>query len=227
LANRARRCRHRTITAARITDEAVRKGGFRGRWKFLTLTYRCGADWEPGHIRLLVNRLRARLERGGHRLVYVWTAELQKRGAIHYHAVVFLPKGCRLPYLDKAGWWPHGWSQIQTARNPVGYLAKYASKGVGVQCDAEGRELRFPRGARICGSGGLGVDRWRFRYWTAPLWARAAVAVDHGDGECEVRRAVGGWFHVPSGAFYESPWRFVGFEAGGGGLIFEFKETSQ
>jgi hypothetical protein len=130
-----------------------------------------------------------------------------------------------VPFLDKAGWWPHGLTQFQTARNPVGYMAKYASKLHGGLCDTAGRLIRFPKGARICGSGGLGASRGRCRYWMAPRYVREAVGADHGPGERDLRRLPGGWRDVESGAFYASQWRFIGYEAGGGGLIFELKET--
>jgi hypothetical protein len=222
---RARRCQHRTITAARLLDESCRKGSFRGTVKFITLTYRDGGDWQPQHVRRLMNRIRSHLERRGHRCHFAWTAELQGRGAIHYHAIVWLPQGCSLPYFDKAGWWPHGSTRIETADNPVGYIAKYASKIHRGLCDPHGRMLAYPKGARICGSGGLGASRARYRYWTAPKWAREAVEADHGPGERDLRRHVGGWVDVESGTFYESPWRFIGFESGGGALLFQLREV--
>lgn len=221
---RARRCRSRTITGARLLDEAVRRGGFRGKWLFITLTYRLGGDWGPEHVRKLLNRCRSRLERRGLRLHYVWTAELQGRGAIHYHLMLWRPRGCWFPTFDKAGWWPHGSTQIAKARNPVGYMAKYASKIHRGLCDQDGRLLRYPKGARICGAGGLGAERWRFRYWTAPRWARDAIAADHGDGEREIRRIPGGWRDEASGRAYLSPWECAGYTAGGGGLLFVPKE---
>jgi hypothetical protein len=90
---RARRVSRRVVTAARLLDERCRRGGFRGRVKFVTLTYRDGGDWRPDHVRRLVNRLRARFERRGQRLHYTWTAELQRRGAIHYHLLLWVPSG--------------------------------------------------------------------------------------------------------------------------------------
>jgi Protein of unknown function (DUF3296). len=37
------------------------------------------------------------MERRGHKLPYVWVAELQKRGALHYHVLLWLPRGLTLP----------------------------------------------------------------------------------------------------------------------------------
>lgn len=222
---RARRCGARTKTAARLLDECVRLGGFTGAWLFITLTYRNGADWRPDHVRKLMNRIRSHFERRGVRCHFVWTGELQKRGAIHYHLLLWRPKGVRVPFLDRAGWWPHGMTQVVEAQNPVAYMAKYASKLHGGLCDASGRLLRFPKGARICGAGGLGAARGRCRYWMAPRYVRDRIRVDHGEGERDVLREPGGWRDAASGVFYASEWRFIGFEAGGGGLLFQRKES--
>jgi hypothetical protein len=218
---RAQRCRRRTITAARLLDEAVRKGSQRGDWLFVTLTYRSGGDWQADHVRRLMNRVRSSWARRGHRCHFTWTAELQGRGAIHYHVLLWRPRGARLPHLDSAGWWVHGSTQVAKARNPVGYMAKYASKIHKGLCDTAGRLLKYPKGARICGAGGLGAERGRFRYWCAPRWAREAAQADHGEGEHDLKRLLGGWLHVESGQFFPSPWRFVGYDTGGGGLLFE------
>jgi hypothetical protein len=39
----------------------------------------------PRHVSELIKRTRQWLERRGHSLHCVWVAELQKRGALHYH----------------------------------------------------------------------------------------------------------------------------------------------
>jgi hypothetical protein len=78
---------------------------------------------------------------------YVWVAELQKRGALHYHVAIWLPKRVQLPKFDKQGWWPHGSTQRLIAKNAVGYLMKYLSKISPFH--------KFPKGVRIHGFGGL------------------------------------------------------------------------
>jgi len=134
---------------------------------------------------------------------YVWVAELQKRGAMHYHLLIWLPKGLSLPKPDKQGWWPHGMTKIEWARNAVGYMAKYASKG-----DSSNK---FPRGARIHGCGGLtGVQLQEARYWKRPTWVREKTVI----GDQVKRHHGGGWLDHDTGEILESPWE-VFFRGGG------------
>lgn len=132
---------------------------------FITLTYRTVEDWRANHIRGFFNRASKWARQNEARLRYVWVAELQKRGAIHYHVAFWLPRALAFPKPDKAGWWPHGSTSREIARSPVGYLMKYASKG-----DAYDR---FPKGARIFGVGGLCSDGRAVGSWLGlPEWAK-------------------------------------------------------
>lgn len=210
VASRLRRMKHGTITAARLASEAVSFGGFRGRWAFLTATYADPDGWAACHISELLGHVRKWLARRGHRFVYVWVAEIQPGrlrrtgdAVIHYHLLLWLPKGLTLPKPDKQGWWAHGMTKVEWARNPVGYMAKYSSKADG--------PCRFPKGARIHGCGGLQGDQAKeARYWRRPTWLREQTRV-HDD----VRRKVGGgWIDTSTGELYESPWE-VFFEGGG------------
>ncbi len=58
----------------------------RGRvgW-MVTLTYRPDVEWSAEHVKASMQRFRdwARVRAPGTR--YLWVAELQKRGAVHYH----------------------------------------------------------------------------------------------------------------------------------------------
>lgn len=214
---RASRCRRGTITRARLLDGQVQDGGFRGKWYLLTFTYRNHADWEPGDIKGWLQATRKQFQRKGATLHYVWVAELQKRGTIHYHAIVWIPRGHFIRKPDECGLWPKGSTQIAQARNAVGYLAKYAGKGLGAQCDPEGREYRFPRGARIQGAGGLvNSSVVEARFWMAPRWARDAV----GGQVTDMSRIPGGWLHRATGEVHLSPWEFIGYTAGQGAALF-------
>jgi hypothetical protein len=213
---RASRCRRGTITRARLLDGQVKQGGFRGHWYLLTFTYRNSADWEPRDLKGWLQATRKQFQRKGAVLHYVWVAELQKRGAIHYHALVWVPRGHFIRKPDRCGLWPKGCTQIAKARNAVGYLAKYAGKGLGSQCDADGRELKFPKGARIQGAGGLALEsRIEARWWMAPRWLRDSI------GEMtDVRRVPGGYVDKVSGQIHLSPWEFIGFTPGLGAALF-------
>lgn len=167
----------------------------------VTLTYAGGNEcWSPRHISRFLDVVRHWLRRRGLPMQYVWVAELQKRGVVHYHVALWLPSGVRLPKPDEAGWWPHGWSRIEVARRAVPYLMKYLSKGNTVT----GRAL--PGGARSHGRGGLS-ETWRevLRWLAAPAFVRSRCAV----GEVW-RRAPGGGFASPvTGEWLPSEWRRV------------------
>ncbi len=91
-------------------------------------------------------------------------------------------------------------TNTESARNPVGYLAKYASKGT------EGEPL--PRGARISGGGGLtDVGRKLASWWLRPRYVREAFP----DFLQKVRRVKGGgWGNFDTGEWVEAP-KFDGF----------------
>lgn len=212
--------RQATITSARLALEASQSGGFRGRWLFLTLTYRDSVAWEPSHVRDFLRRARKWYLRLGVRMHYSWVMELTQRGIPHYHVVIFVPRHLLLPKADKRGWWPHGMSNTQVARNAVGYLAKYASKGVSPDVsDALASEFvpQFPKGARICGNGGLTArGRVEYRFWMMPRWLREQLVRVQ-----DVRRLKGGGFVCcETGEIIVSDWVFIGFTTGYKQLFF-------
>lgn len=181
--SRVKGMRKSVLTAARLIEDGLRVGGFRYKAAMLTLTYADILAWRPDHISKLTNHMRMYLKRRGHVLRGVWVAELQQRGAVHYHFVTWLPKGITFPKPDKQGWWPHGMTQWQWARRAVGYLVKYASK-------VETKH-RFPRGCRISGACGLNrVQRTERRWWRLPVFVRRKWPDWHDD----VIRAKGGGF---------------------------------
>ncbi|NKF22974.1 rolling circle replication-associated protein [Solimonas marina] len=149
----------------------------------VTLTYRDVGDWSPRHISEAIKRVRQWMGRRGHKLRYVWTAELQERGAIHYHIVTWLPQGKdRVPFWDAMGWWPHGSTRSEWAQNGVGYIVKYASKVA--------TKDKLPCGARMHGSGGFTADeRKRMSFETRPTWARTLSYIGQ-----KLQRAKGGGF---------------------------------
>jgi hypothetical protein len=143
---------------------------------FVTLTYRGVDDWRPDHISAAVQRFRNWCKWRKVPCRYTWVAELQQRGAVHYHLLAWLPVGVQMPFWDKpsrafrATFWPHGWSNTQVAVSGVGYLMKYLSK--------LGELTRFPKGLRLYGIGGLQRDGRSVRAWfNLPQWAKAAYGV--------------------------------------------------
>lgn len=195
--SRLRKMRHGVITSARLLDEQSRQGGRRIAPVLVTLTYRPGEAWNGRHISDTLAAARQWHKRLGLRMRYVWVAEMQQRGAVHYHVMFWLPHGYKLPMFDKRRWWPYGMSNTERARNAVGYCAKYASKG------EDGPA--FPRGIRISGAGGLDVEGRRVcRWWRSPKQAREQLGES-----ADIRRITGGRFDAVTGQFWESPWRYL------------------
>lgn len=202
-AKRLGKMKQNVITSARLHVEEAQRGGFRGKWAMLTLTYRDEERWVACQVTELLKCLRQYAARCGFVARYTWVLELTKRGRPHYHVLVWLPKGRTLPKPDKQGWWKYGLTRIEWARNAVGYLAKYASKG-------DDYDLRtLPRGARLSGFGGLSRGgRVELRWWKLPGWLREVW-----DAICDVGRTPGGYVNRESGEYLASPYRVI-FQGG-------------
>lgn len=166
-----------------------------------TLTYAGdNSAWRPEHISRYLDALRrwSYARTGTKKVRYAWVAELQKRGVIHYHVIVWLPAGLTPPKADvwwrrtdKRGnvtheppMWSHGMSNRLRSTSPVAYLMKYASKidskNVGV----------FPHGARIHGVGGLDETGRCIRRWVLwPAYVQGNASISD-----RFKRAEGGGF---------------------------------
>lgn len=172
----------------------------------VTLTYAGTNDqWRPEHITRAINLYRDWCKRVGVPCRYVWVAELQQRGVIHYHLCCWLPLGRRMPKWDLSVsrhhasrcWWPHGWAHRVVARNAVPYLMKYMSKG------SAGTLGSFPKGARVYGVGGLEHALRRARRWLGlPGFVQARSSLHD-----SWRRAPGGGWCDADGVIWPSEWR--------------------
>lgn len=183
------------------------QGSKRQRIWMQTLTYKGdNRNWRPHHISEYLYALRTwHNARTGSRVMrYAWVAELQQRGVIHYHVIIWLEGGLTPPKgdqpwksTDRKGltqWnppmWPHGMSNRLKSTAPVAYLMKYASK-------IESKNVgTFPHGARIHGAGGLdpsgrSIRRWVL--WPAYVQGNASVS-DH-----YKPAPGGGYMHVETG----------------------------
>jgi len=156
---------------------------------FVTLTYKGVDDWKADHMSKAIQGFRDWCKLRGYPCRYTWVAELQGRGAVHYHLLAWLPRGAKMPKWDrrtctptgkkKTAWWPHGMTNVQVAKAGVGYLMKYLSK--------LGALTKFPKGLRLYGVGGLNSTGRAVRSWlNLPEWVKAA----HGVGEV-VRKKIG------------------------------------
>lgn len=180
----------------------------------LTLTYAPSHDWAPKQISDLVRHIRQWLKRRGFEMRHAWVQEFTKKGRPHYHLLLWLPAGLTLPKPDKRGWWPYGMTKIEWARNAIGYIAKYASKGDSLHLPA--------KGARMHGNGGVTGDALlEQRWWKLPSWLRERVEPSDG-----IKRALpgqgGGHFDPGTGEVFKSPWVVI-FK--GGYVFLQMKGT--
>lgn len=196
--SRLKRLKSSVLTAARLHAQSKPK------WRviMITPTYAPENRWNAADITGLVKCIRDWLGRKDIEMRYVWVLEYTKKGKPHYHMLVWLPLGITLPMPDKRGWWTKGWTKIEWARNAVGYIAKYASKGSEL--------VQYVRGARHHGNGGMqGRELLEQRWWKLPGWLRPTVDPNIG----VKRRKGGGYFDPGTGEIFESPWEVI-FERG-------------
>jgi hypothetical protein len=174
----------------------ARKGHRKDRAWMVTLTYRGDASaWKPTHLTRAVDLWRKWCNRKGISCRYVWVAELQQRGVIHYHLIAWMPSHLSMPMWDKAGWWPHGMTERAIARRPIPYLLSYIKKE---QSDERGT---YPRGSRRYGVGGLDRSLRRARAWlNRPGFVQGMGSIDD-----KWRRAAGGgWVDCSTGEVWPS-----------------------
>ena len=170
---RQKQLRRAVTVAAFHLGEHLQQGGFRYRAAMITATYREDGEWEPRDISKLVDRYQQWGKARGFKVPLVWVAELTKAGRVHYHLILWLPRGETPPKPDAQGWWTKGMTNCVWARSPVGYLAKYASKG--------GDASQFPKGLRMHGRAGFPLAvRLRVVYALAPMWLKQFVPAEHG-----------------------------------------------
>lgn len=193
----------RTVYLAGLLH-SLPKPGFRPDQAWIvTLTYdtlgtlgKGAHDWLPDQISKAMNRYRRWCLAHGYRCKAVRVAELQKKGTVHYHLAVWLPRGVSMPMWDKprgkrVAFWPHGMTNTEKLKTNTGYLMKYLSKITPFHS--------FPRGLRLTGTSGLdeqakSVCRWH----RLPAWIRTEYGVG------EVVRVKRGYAVSSTGEILES-----------------------
>lgn len=163
----------------------------------VTLTYAEVDEWAPRHVSAFLEAARKYYKRIGATLRYVWVGELQQRGAVHYHVLVWLPVRFAMVKPDKKGWWSFGMTRVdRLVKNAVGYVTKYVQKFDSV--------AEFPKGIRLHGSGGHDATGRSIKSWIArPGWARMLA----GCNTRVVRPEGGGMVCTDSGVCLRSPYR--------------------
>lgn len=195
---RIKRMRRVVVAGAEAARWVLSQGGNRYVAVLVTLTYRDDAEWRACDIAGYIKAVRQWASRRGIRARYQWVLELTQRGRPHYHVLVWLPRGYSIPKPDRSGSWDRGFSRVERARNAVGYLVKYATKG-----DLDRSSL--PRGARLCGTGGGGESE-KLATHRAGLARWLDSSLPEGWRVSRIARV--GWVHKPTGEVFRSPFEF-------------------
>jgi hypothetical protein len=104
------------------------------------LTYAKADDYDAGDIREYVKKIKQMM---GEKLVaFAWVAEMQRRGALHYHVLFVVEKGKKIPKPDQSGMWTKGSSSIAKAKSFY-YICEYVGKEYQKNFDA------YPKSARL------------------------------------------------------------------------------
>jgi hypothetical protein len=139
---RIKKMRDRAFAWALVLNSYLNECSSKYRLVMVTLTYHYPDDWKPEQISKLVRWLYDHL--GAKLMAYFWCAETQKRGAVHYHVLLLVQRGSRIPKPDESGLWNFGFSRVGSAQSPF-YICQYMSKSY--------QKLgKLPSGARMYGS---------------------------------------------------------------------------
>lgn len=169
------------------------------------LTYRPGEEWKANDIREFIISFKKKV--GVKNIIAMArVGELQERGAVHYHIVVVVKRGIRIPKPDKSGLWRHGSSRVEVARSPF-YLVSYTKKSYQ-------KEGEFPKGLRmydvwINPEYISFLEKWHFRLSTLPGWLKTEVIKDVDNIGSKWKRLVGGGWSFADRTLI-SPFAFIG-----------------
>jgi hypothetical protein len=196
---RVRRCQKRVHSWANTLQNPVQKMG-KTRQVMITLTYEKVDTWEPNQIKDFMKLCRFCM--GADLLAYAWVAELQERGAVHYHVILIVKKGTFIPKPDEYGWWDLGSTKIETARS-LFYIVTYTGK--------EYQKMgAFPKGMRMFAvwlSKSLVTKVELFLHKMSALPGWLADQIENQVEYCEerIKRHVGGGW-IFRGEIYSSPY---------------------
>jgi len=158
----------------------------------VTLTYHDQSAYTKKHISTFVDALRRVLHRLGHRFPYAWV--LEKAGQLHYHLMLWLPRGFKLDFACLEKWWPWGSTWVENCRN-IKAWGRYMAK-----CDSM---AKLPKRARFYGYGGLDeAGKTAVARAGMPLWLTQLLPADHRAHRC----LGGGWMDIVTGEIYRSPY---------------------
>lgn len=188
----------RSITSRLTKGHARGVGGVVERPKFLTLTFRDVSDsWlQSGALSGFLDAVRHYVKRHGGHFECFWCAEVQSRGALHYHLLLF-----GVPFLSRSlvsSWWTWGFFDLRAVDDVgrgVKYLLKYLwksvrdDKGVEMMTDSEFAFSAFHKRHYGFSKGFQSEPAER-----GPAWLRDWVtSLGMGEIKWVKRREGGGW----------------------------------
>lgn len=158
----------------------------------LTLTYKRNEEFSSKHISAFLDRLRRTLKKLGATLPYAWVLECASR--LHYHLILWLPRGYMLSPSRLQTWWIYGSTWLESCRN-IRAWGHYMCKFHNI--------TKLPKGARMYGYGGLDESGMTALARSAlPRWL-----LSHIQPNCRVyRRRGGGWIDRTTGETFASPY---------------------
>jgi hypothetical protein len=158
----------------------------------LTLTYQNSAAFSSKHISAFLDRARRAIKRLGFNLPYAWV--LERASHLHYHLIIWLPRGVKFDHGALKRWWPHGSTWVASCRG-VGAWGRYMAKFDSIAL--------LPTSARVFGHGGLDESgKTAVSRSVLPRWLLALLPEGH-----RVRRCVGGgWVNSVTAEVYFSPY---------------------
>lgn len=157
----------------------------------VTLTYADDKRFEGKHVTRFIDCLRKKLKRAGHFLPYTWVFE--RASSLHYHFMLWLPRGFKLNFTDLQKWWPWGSTWCESCTSVTGWR-KYLSKGAS--------KANLPHGARVFSYGGLDEAGDNAVAWaTLPAWLRRNLQ----SKALPCRFKGCGWLETDTGEIHMSP----------------------
>lgn len=176
----------------------------------VTLTYRPGEKWEARDLTEFMRKIKRYL--GGRLYGYFSVAEMQERGAVHYHVVLVVEKWARIPKPDEEGYWTKGSTRVERVRKIYAYLGKYLQK--------DEQKAEYPKGIRMF-SMSLYVlkDEWSSSKFSSWVYEKINALILTVEDKVErmnllalegLKKVTGGY--VCAGHFIESPYVMMPFQ---------------
>jgi len=182
-----RRSRHSLMrTINRINTAQV------GPMGFLTFTYH--ENWQERDVKRDLDLYFKRLRRRFPGLSYVWRLEYQRRGAPHFHVLIFFPTNQVLDIEDEALLADH-WHQVVDEGNI--HHAKHGTKVKIFEDSFEGVRIYTMKYCTKMKEGGtVTLEGYTGSYWgksqNLPMAALDELVLDEGE-EVEARRQIRNW----------------------------------